>query len=126
MERFPQISDGEWDVMKVVWKQPGCSASHVIETLAGKRHWGPATVKTLLNRLTKKGALSFEKEENFYRYTATFSEDAMRRTETQNFIDRVFDGAFTPFLAKFVKGRRLSAEEIAELEALLREGRKGK
>ena len=52
------ISDAEWEVMRVCWAAGAAlTANQVVEALDGKKDWNPRTVKTLLNRLTKKGAL---------------------------------------------------------------------
>jgi BlaI family penicillinase repressor len=125
MESTPRISDSEWEVMKILWRQAPCTAQTVIEALADSRDWTAATIKTLLNRLVHKGALRFEKEGRAYVYSPAVSETACRHTVATSFLDRVFDGGLSPLLAHFVKqGRRLSAGDIAELEKILTEARK--
>ena len=57
MAKLPQISDAEWDVIKVLWDRGEAGAQEVTEALAVGRNWRPQTVKTLLNRLVKKGAV---------------------------------------------------------------------
>ena len=125
MKDTPKISDAEWEVMKVLWKKAPCTAQTVIDALTGPQDWTAATVKTLLNRLVKKGAVRFEKDGRAYVYSAAITEAEGRHVETTSFIDRVFDGALSPLLAHFTqRGRKLSAEDIAALEKLLRESRK--
>ncbi len=122
---MPQISRAEWQVMKFMWKQANpCSAQVVIDTLSAPNVWSVATIKTLLNRLVKKGALSFEREGKAYLYSAAIAETACRAAETDSFLDRVFDGSLTPLIAHFAQGRGLRKQDIEELEALLREIRK--
>lgn len=123
MNPVPRISEAEWQVMKVVWQQPGCSAQAVIERLSASQQWGPATIKTLLNRLIRKQALHFEKAGKSYLYSAAFSEEECRKAESQSFLHRVFDGALLPMIAHFVRSNRLSEKELAELETLLRQRR---
>jgi len=111
--------------MKVLWKKAPCSAQTVIDALMGPQNWTAATIKTLINRLLKKRAIRFEKAGRSYLYSPAFSEAELRHVETTSFIDRVFDGALSPLLAHFTqRGRKLSAEDIAALENLLRESRK--
>lgn len=125
MKPTPKISDAEWEVMKVLWKKAPCPAQTVIDALAGRQEWTPATIKTLLNRLVNKGALRYEKNGRAYVYSPAITEAEGRHVETTSFIDRVFDGALSPLLAHFTqRGRKLSAEDIAALEKLLRESRK--
>lgn len=125
MKVLPKISDAEWEVMKVLWKQAPCSAQTVIEAVAKPQSWSAATVKTLLNRLVRKGAVRYEKNGRAYVYSAAITEAEGRHTETISFLDRVFDGALSPLLAHFTqRGEKLKAEDIAALEKLLRDSRK--
>jgi BlaI family transcriptional regulator, penicillinase repressor len=111
--------------MKVLWKSESCTAQDVIDALAKEQSWGPATIKTLLNRLVGKGALKFRKEGRAYIYSAAVGETECREAVSTGFLDRVFDGALCPFLAHFVQqGRKLKPEDIAELEKILKETRK--
>ena len=125
MNKLPRVSDAEWQVMRVIWSQTGaCSAQTVIDILATPNDWSTATIKTLLNRLVKKGALRFEKSGKAYRYSATFTESEGRTVETKSFLDRVFDGSLSPLIAHFSQARKLSKKDIEELETLLRQSRK--
>src|SRR5689334_1356232 len=60
MSSFPQISDAEWDVMRIVWDNGPLTAGDVVRHLAGAKDWHPRTVKTLLSRLVKKGAVEMK------------------------------------------------------------------
>jgi len=125
MAATPPISAAEWEVMKVVWKHPApCSAQIVVDALAGPNEWSPATIKTLLNRLVNKRALSFEKQGNAYLYSAAVAAADCQAAEAESFLDRVFDGSLSPLVAHFAKSRRLRKDEIKQLEELLRSARK--
>ncbi|MFA5058345.1 MAG: BlaI/MecI/CopY family transcriptional regulator [Opitutaceae bacterium] len=126
MKKAPRLSEAEWQVMKVIWRRASCSAQEVIEALAPNRDWSPATVKTLLNRLHRKGALDFEKTGKAYIYSPAFTEAEFTTQEAESFLHRVFDGALSPMIAHFVQSHRLSRPEIDELERILREERKDK
>ena len=123
MKSDNRISAAEWEVMKVVWKRRSCSAQEVVADLAPSTGWSAATIKTLLNRLLRKGALAFTKTGKAYLYSAEWSEEDCRRAEADSFLDRVFDGAVSPMLAHFVRSRRLSEADLRELERLLKEGK---
>lgn len=122
--KIPRISDAEWEVMKVVWQQSPCSAAHVVSALAPSKKWSVGTIKTLLNRLHSKGALRFEKAGKAYLYSPAVPKDKIRGAEADSFVDRVFDGAFSPMVAHFVNARKLSAGDLDELERILKEGRR--
>ena len=119
MAQVPQISDAEWEVMKALWEGGPLTAGQIIEAVAGANHWSPRTVKTLLNRLVKKGALAFEVSGRHYVYRAKVGRDATVRRETRSFLSRVFDGAVAPAVLHFIEQSRLTPDELAQLRKLL-------
>jgi BlaI family penicillinase repressor len=123
MKTEPRISSAEWEVMKIVWKRHSCSAQQVVDDLASSSDWSPATVKTLLNRLLRKGVIEFKKNGKSYLYSPVWTEEQCREQEAASFLDRVFDGALSPMLAHFVRSHRLGKEELQELERILKESK---
>ena len=119
MKRLPKISESEWLIMQVLWSRGELTANEVVEELAGKTKWKPKTIKTLINRLAKKGAIKFQKEGRKYRYYPAVSEAECVGTESRSFIQRVYGGAARPMLAAFLDNVELSAEDIAELKKIL-------
>lgn len=126
MKKPPRISEAEWAVMNYLWKHSPSSAQEVIENVGPRENWEPATVKTLLNRLVHKGALTFRKQGKAYLYSPAFPEELCRRAEAQTFLDRVFDGALSPMIAHLVRSHPLSEKDFQELSKLLQEKRKEK
>ena len=112
--------------MKVIWSQPERTAQDVVASLSTTTHWTSATVKTLLNRLLRKGALHFEKRGKAYFYSAAFPEEAFRKDEAKSFLDRVFDGGISPLVAHFVQSGGISRKQIEELEQILRDAKESK
>jgi BlaI family penicillinase repressor len=124
MKKVPRVSEAEWLVLRAVWEKSPCPAQEVIERLAVSTDWSVATIKTLLNRLVKKGALDFKQEGKAYWYSPAFGEEQFKAAEAESFISRIFDGSLTPMVAHFVRSRKLSAAELAELERILKLKRK--
>ena len=120
-----QISDAEWEIMKVLWEEPGLAANQVAERLADSRQWHAKTVRTMLSRLEKKGALEVAVVDKLYRYKPLCTREECIGAATKSFLTRVFDGAFTPMMAHFVKTSPLSSKDRAELERILATYRKG-
>jgi BlaI family transcriptional regulator, penicillinase repressor len=114
------ISDAEWEVMRVLWatSEPR-TANHVVDALAGRKDWNPRTVKTLLNRLTKKRAITFEACGKVYWYSPRVTQDDCAKREGRSFLARVFGGDSAAMLVHFVKDAKLSPSEVAELKRLL-------
>lgn len=119
MTQAPQISDAEWEVMNLVWDKPPVTANDLIEVLSPRSGWHPKTIKTMLNRLVKKGALGYQEEGNRYLYYPNVSREACVREESHSFLKRVFGGAASPMLVHFVQNTPLSPMEIEELKRIL-------
>lgn len=119
MQRVPTISNAEWEVMKVIWDRPSATAAQVVAQLAGHKAWKEGTVKTLLNRLVKKGVLEFEAQGKSYIYRAVVSRKSVVRQESQSFLHRVFGGEAGAMLVHLTRSARLSDDEIAELRKIL-------
>lgn len=124
-KRLPRIAESEWRVMQVLWDKGSQTANDVVRALDGAVHWKPRTVKTLISRLVKKGAVQFEEEGTRYRYSAAVAESECIRSETKSFVRRVYQGAMKPALAAFLEDADLSPQEIKELQELLEQKRKG-
>ena len=116
-----QISDAESVVMDVLWKRSPLSAEDVVASLSSRQDWQEATVKTLLNRLLKKGAIDAEKDGRRYLYAPVLQREAWVQGESESLLDRVFGGRVAPLVAHFSEQRKLSRKDIAELRKLLEE-----
>lgn len=120
----PQISDAEWEVMRVLWRKSPATSQEVIDQVAGPHRWSPRTVKTLLNRLLKKDAITFQARGKVYYYSPVVSEEECYRVERRTFLQRIYKGALTPMLIHFIQDENLSNEEIQQLKKLLEEKEK--
>ncbi|MCA9160459.1 MAG: BlaI/MecI/CopY family transcriptional regulator [Planctomycetales bacterium] len=114
-----QLSDAEWIVMNLIWDSQPTEASEVVAALGSDNRWSGATVKTMLHRLVKKGALSTEQIGKKYRYTAAVRRSACVRKASRSFLERVFGGDAAPALLHLAKTAKLSADDLAQLRALL-------
>jgi BlaI family transcriptional regulator, penicillinase repressor len=121
MAKPPSISQAEWEVMRVIWESAPVSANEVVERLSGRKPWCPATIKTMLNRLVNKRALTYQAQGKRYLYRPRASEDQCIRTESRSFLHRVFGGELGPMLNYFVRTAKLSPRQIAELRRILDE-----
>src|SRR4249919_2300733 len=116
-----QISEAESIVMDVLWRQQPLAAEDVVGALAESQQWQEATIKTLLNRLLKKGAIKASKDGRRYLYTPVLQRQAWMLGESQGLLERLFDGRVAPLVAHFSEHRKLSRKDIADLRKLLEE-----
>ena len=120
MKKRPGISEAEWEVMKVLWKRHPMAAHEIIKELSANE-WHPKTVKTLITRLVKKEAVGFKIEGRTYLYRPLIRERDCVIDESQSFLNRIFGGSLAPMVAHFVENKKLSVDEIKELERILRQ-----
>ena len=119
MEPVPRISEAEWEVMEVLWARSPQTAAEVAAALEPTRDWSPTTVKTMLARLLRKGALRHRRQGRRFLYSAAVSRETCRAAETESFVERVCGGSASPLLAWFVEQHRLSPEQLEELQQLI-------
>ncbi|MHC4681551.1 MAG: BlaI/MecI/CopY family transcriptional regulator [Planctomycetota bacterium] len=124
-KRIPKIAESEWRVMQVLWEHGPQTANQVVNALSGEVKWKPRTIKTLISRLVKKGAVKVTEEGYRYRYSAAADESACIGSETSSFVRRVYQGAMKPALAAFLEDADLSPEEIDDIQQILDQKRKG-
>lgn len=116
-----QVTEAESVVMDVLWAAHPRTAEEVVAALAEREHWQEATIKTLLNRLLRKGAIRAEKDGRRYLYTPVLRRGDWVLGESQGLLERLFDGRVAPLVAHFSAHRKLSADDVAELRKLLEE-----
>lgn len=116
-----RISEAESEVMQVLWARQPLAAEEVAAALAGTRDWQDATVKTLLNRLLKKGAIRATREGRRYLYAPVLRREDWLLGESQGLLERLFDGRVAPLVSHFSKHRKLTRKDIADLRKLLEE-----
>jgi predicted transcriptional regulator len=114
------ISEAESIVMEVIWRRSPILTEDVIAAVAGE-NWQDATVKTLLNRLLNKGALSAKKDKRRYLYSPVLTRAEWMATESRGFLDRMFDGRVAPLVSYFSQQKKLSRRDIDDLKRLIQE-----
>ena len=119
-----RISDAEHAVMEVLWKRAPMTATEVADQLVQQKDWSLQTVKTLLSRLAAKAVVGTEREGRRFLYSPLVERDAYRTGVSRNFVDRLFGGKVMPLVAHLAEADELSADDIREIEELLRELKK--
>lgn len=116
-----RISDAEHAVMEVLWADAPLTANTVAERLSDSQNWTLPTIKTLLSRLVSKGALDTQADGRRFLYRPAIERTAYVSGESKRLVDRLFGGRLTPLVAQFAQAEALTADDIAEIEALLKE-----
>lgn len=119
MRELPQISEAEFEVMKVVWKYAPINTNEITEKLTQTTNWSPKTIQTLIKRLVSKKALTYEKQSRVFVYTPLVKEDEYIRQESNTFLKRYYDGNITSMLTSYLEDDKLSETDIDTLRHLL-------
>jgi predicted transcriptional regulator len=112
--------------MEALWKQSPLTAEEIAAQVAADHEWTEATVRTLINRLLKKNAISAKRDGRRYLYRPITKRADWVHEESQGLIDRLFEGRLAPLVTHFSERRKLSASDIADLKRLIRELDDGK
>ena len=92
MTSIPKISEAEWTVMKALWGENPVTANRLVEIISKSTTWKPNTIKSLLNRLVKKGVVGYEDIGRVYHYSPLFDESLMVIEESLSLLKKVFGG----------------------------------
>ena len=118
-----RVSDSEKIVLEILWQESPLCSQDVVDRL-DNQGWNEKTVKTFLNRLVKKGVVSFKKEGRRYWYSPAVNKTEILSEESDGFLKRVFHGDMKALLATFVENKQLSKEELNYLKKLLEQEQK--
>lgn len=119
MKTLPQISEAEFEVMKIVWKCAPISTNEITEKLTQTTTWNPKTIQTLIKRLVTKGVLSYEKQSRVFVYTPLVKENEYINQESRSFLKRFYNGDITAMLSAYIDNDKLSESEIDTLRSIL-------
>jgi BlaI family transcriptional regulator, penicillinase repressor len=122
---MPPISDAEAQVMQVLWQTGRASTDDIAQALQGSRDWQLTTVKTLLNRLLNKGAITAERDGRRYLYSPLLTQDEWLGSQSLSLLDRLFDGRLAPLVAHFGAHRALEAADVRALKKLIKNYERG-
>lgn len=113
------ISEAESRVMEVLWRQSPQTSEEIVAALAEPTGWHEKTIRTLLNRLLGKRAVSAQKDGRRYLYSPQLRRDDWQQQESRSLLDRVFGGKVAPLLAHFSRHESLTDKDVAELRQLI-------
>ena len=116
-----QISDAEWQVMKIIWMQGEQTSTDLIRVLAERFDWSKSTIQTLLARLVEKECLTRKKEGKFFVYSALLTLDQSRDLLVQDIKDKVCSRRIKNLLADLIVECDFTLADLENLEAVISE-----
>lgn len=116
-----QISDAEWQVMKIIWMQGEQTSTDLIRVLAERFDWSKSTIQTLLARLVEKECLTRKKEGKSFVYSALLTLDQSRDLLVQDIKDKVCSRRIKNLLADLIVECDFTQADLEDLEAVISE-----
>ena len=123
-KRNYKLTEGEWIIMQALWELEPCAAPSVQEELLEQTAWTYSTVKTMMDRMVKKGLLKTEKIRNLILYRSAITLAQARKGEITDTIKRAFNGALTPMMQFLLDSHDFTTEQLGEMEAVIKGKRK--
>ena len=122
----PELTDAEWEIMKVVWDNEPCAAGTVQDALQKSKDWAYSTVKTTMDRMVIKGLLNISKIRNLQLFSSAISPGDAKKGEFTKMLKRAFDGALTPMMQFLMEQEDFSKDDLTRLRNLVDEVQKNK
>ena len=114
-----QISDAEWQVMKIIWMQGEQTSSDLIRVLAERFDWSKSTIQTLLARLVEKECLTRKKEGKFFVYSALLTLDQSRDLLVRDIKNKVCSRRIKQLVADLIMECDFTQADLEDLEAVI-------
>jgi predicted transcriptional regulator len=118
MERnIPKITDGEMHVLEVLWEKSPIAATEIVSILKERINWNRNTTYTFINRLVDKQVV--KREDPGFVCTPLFTKDEVLISETNTFLDKIYNGSLHLMVSRFIENKELSRKELDELRDLI-------
>ena len=114
-----QISDAEWQVMKIIWMQGEQTSTDLIKVLEKRFSWSKSTIQTLLARLVEKECLTREKQGKSFIYSALLTQEDSKKLLVQDIKDKVCSRRMKQLLADLIKECDFTLADLEGLEAVI-------
>lgn len=114
MERI-KIFDAEYRFMNIIWEHSPVSSTELVKLANEELGWKKSTTYTVIRRLCERGAI---KNENSVVY-ALINQEQVMCAETEEHIDKVYEGSLKLFFTAFLQKEKLSKDEVEELKKIV-------
>ncbi|HWC60058.1 MAG TPA: BlaI/MecI/CopY family transcriptional regulator [Verrucomicrobiae bacterium] len=119
-----ELTEAEWTIIKAIWEHEPCTAPAIQQALEKETTWTYSTVRTLMDRMAAKGLVAAKKERNVTLYSSVITRAQAQRGELLYALKNAFNGALTPMVQCLIETRDLNADELAQLESLIKTKKK--
>lgn len=113
------LSDGEWKIMNKLWEKETATITELTAELQGSTGWDKHIIITMLNRMVKKGAVSYTVNGRAKQFYPLLSQSESSIRETKGFLNKVYRGSIGMMVNAMVQDKALSKQDIEELYEIL-------
>lgn len=115
------ITNAELVILNVLWDSSPQLSAEIVATIQKDNDWHERTIKTLLSRLVKKGAVDFHKSGRAYHYFPLVDQQDYQTRVSSSIIDRLFSGRISGLVSGFAQQRDLSRDDVESLKRIIAE-----
>ena len=114
-----KLFDSELKVMDVLWREGDATAKYIADMLKAEVGWNKNTTYTLIKRCIKKGAI--ERSEPNFMCHALIPKEEVQEAETEELINKIYDGSADKLFAALLSRKKLSSEQIDRLKQMVKD-----
>lgn len=121
----PHPTDGELEILRVLWAQGASSLSRICEALRREREVATTTVASMLKIMLDKGLVNRTGAARGATWSAAVTHQTAAKRMVRKLVDHLFDGSADRLVAHMIEGGQLSKQQLNELRTLMEnDGRK--
>ncbi len=125
-ERGVGLSNNEWYIMEYLWEDSPKTATQIVRAMEQETGWAKSTTKTMLRRLEQKGCIAYREGEKAREYYAVVKREEVVESETNSFLNRIYNGSLGLLVNTLVKKQEISDAEMEELYRIIKEAKEKK
>ncbi len=115
----PSLVEQELALLRYIVAQGPVTVGEVTEGFGRPHNLARSTIKTVMDRLEKKGYLARQKAEGVFRYHAAVTQTDLLKGQIREFIEKKLAGSVSPFVTYLTEKEAVSDEELAALQRLV-------
>lgn len=118
---IPKIPEGEYRFCRVLWEREPVTAAELVRLCQEQLGWKRTTTYTVIKRLSERGVLKMENGT----VTSLISREEAEASEIDDLVEKKFGGSLPAFVAAFTRSRKVSEQDLDEMQRMIDRIRKG-
>lgn len=115
------LQPSEWILMERLWEESPRTVMQLFHSLEEDPGWSKSTVNTMLSRMLEKGIIRYEEGRKAKQYYPNINREEAAVAETENLLNRIYQGSVSMMMSTLLKKKKFSKEEIEDLYDMLKE-----